>query len=196
MSRPARDPRAARPEAILIGGSAGAFEAVSLLVAALPAGYPTPVVVLLHQPRRTGSCLPGVLQARCALPVREAEDKQPLAGGGVSVAPSDYHLLVDAGPSLALSVDEPVNYSRPSIDVLFASAADVLGARCAAVVLSGANADGACGAKSIHDAGGLVLVQDPEEAPQPAMPRAALAICPGARALPAAAIAEWMRGAP
>jgi len=105
-------------------------------------------------------------------------DKEPLAAATVYLAPPDYLLLIDPGPVFALSVDDPVNFSRPSLDVLFQSAADVLGERCAAVLVSGASSDGAQGLLAIQKAGGLVAIQDPDEAAQRAMPEAAVALCP------------------
>ena len=101
---------------------------------------------------------------KCALPVCEAADKEPVRPGTVYFAPPDYHLLIDAGPSLALSADELVNYSRPSIDVLFESAADVYGARLLGIILTGANEDGAAGLAAVHAAGGITIVQEPDSA--------------------------------
>ena len=123
-----------------------------------------------------------LLGARCDLAVRGAEDKQPLAAGTVLVAPADYHLLVEPG-SVALSVDEPLNYSRPSIDVLFSSAASAYGDRVAGVVLTGSNADGAQGLARIAARGGEALVQEPASAERSEMPAAAVAAVPGARVL-------------
>jgi two-component system chemotaxis response regulator CheB len=181
------------PQAILFGGSAGAIEVVSLLLEALPADFGVPLVVLVHLPRHRPSALPGALCTRCRLALREPLDKEPLAPSTVYLAPPDYHLLIDPGPSFALSVDDPVNFSRPSIDVLFHSAADVLGPRCAAVLVSGASSDGAHGLRAIQAAGGLIAIQDPAEAAQGAMPEAALALCPDAPLLSARGIAEWVQ---
>jgi two-component system chemotaxis response regulator CheB len=180
-------------QAILVGGSAGAVEVVSLLLGALPAEFATPIVVLVHLPRRRPSALAGALRGKCGLALREPLDKEPLAPSTVYLAPPDYHLLIEQGPSFALSVDEPVNFSRPSIDVLFDSAADVLGSGCAGVILSGANPDGAHGLRAIQAAGGLVAVQDPDDAAQGAMPKAALALCPEARRLSARGICQWVQ---
>jgi len=104
---------ATAPEAILIGGSAGAIEVVSLVLGALPADFRTPVVVLVHLPKQRPSALAGALSGKCRLALREPLDKEPLAPATVYLAPPDYHLLIDEGPSFALSVDEPVNFSRP-----------------------------------------------------------------------------------
>lgn len=172
-----------RPELVVIGGSAGALEPLFEILAALPSGGTPPVAIVLHLPRKGPSRLVETLAARSTCPVREAEDKAPLEPGVVYVAPVDYHLLVDDGPSFALSLEDPVEFSRPSIDVLFESAADVLGPRVAGVLLSGANADGARGLGAIARAGGATLVQAPTHASSPAMPKAALASVPSARPL-------------
>jgi two-component system chemotaxis response regulator CheB len=180
-------------QAVVIGGSAGAIEVVSLVLGALPADFATPVVVVIHLPRNRPSALAGALRGKCQLALREPLDKEPLAPATVYLAPPDYHLLIDPGPLFALSVDEPVNFSRPSVDVLFQSAADVLGPRCAGVLVSGANPDGAQGLRAIQLAGGLVAIQDPDEAAQGAMPKAALALCPNAPRLSAKGISQWVQ---
>lgn len=170
-------------DAIVIGGSSGAIDALSILLPALPAGLRAGVIVVLHLPSDRRSLLSDIFSYRCALPVQEAQDQQPIQPGLVYFAPPGYHLLVDRGPRLALSIDPPVNFSRPSIDVLFQSAADCYGERLLGVLLSGANEDGAEGLAAIHAAGGHALVQAPASAAVPAMPDAALALVPSARAL-------------
>ena len=129
-----------RIDGIVIGGSAGALEALDSLLPALPARFPAAVFVVLHLPRERPSMLAEVYAAKCALPVEEAEDKTRVRPGMVYFAPPDYHLLIEQGRCLALSVDEPVNLSRPSIDVLFESAADVYGPSLMGIILSGASA--------------------------------------------------------
>lgn len=181
------------PAVVLIGGSAGALEVVSQLLGALPGDYATPIVVVIHLPRHRPSSLSEALSRTCRLPLREAQDKEPLAAGTVYLAPPDYHLLIDPGPSFALSVDEPVNFSRPSIDVLFESAADVVGAGCAGIIVSGANPDGARGLRAIHASGGLAIVQAPDDAEQRAMPEAAAAMTPDARVLSSQGIRQWLQ---
>ncbi len=180
-------------DAVVIGTSAGGVEALTALLPALPARLAAAVFVVLHLPRERPSLLVDIFAPRCAVPVREAQDKEPVAPGTVYFAPPDYHLLVDAGPQLALSVDEPVHYSRPSIDVLFQSAADLYGARLLAVVLTGGNQDGAEGARAVREAGGLVAVQDPADAQVPLMPQAALATGPADFVLPLPALAALFR---
>lgn len=181
-------------DAIVVGGSSGSIEALSTLLPALPAGLRAAVIVVLHLPRERRSLLSEIFQRRCALPVQEAQDQQCIAPGHLYFAPPDYHLLVDEGPRLALSVDAPVHYSRPSIDVLFESAADCYGPRLVSVLLSGANQDGAQGSAAVQAAGGLVVVQQPAGAPMPAMPQAALARVPTACALTPEGIAGLIAG--
>lgn len=179
------------PAGIVVGGSAGALEGVREILSALPAGCRVPIAVALHVPARSeGRLLAEVLAACTPLGVREALDKEPFLGGAVYVAPPDYHLLLEAGPALALSIDEPVNMARPSIDVLFESAAEVLGARVVAALLSGANEDGARGLAAVVSAGGLALIESPGSAAYPAMPAAAARRSPSARALSMADLAR------
>jgi two-component system, chemotaxis family, protein-glutamate methylesterase/glutaminase len=130
-------------EAVAIGASAGGVEVLSTLLSVLPAGCRASFFIVMHIPRERPSLLAEVFAARCALPVREAEDKEPVQPGTVYFAPPDYHLLLDRGPAFALSSDEPVHFSRPSIDVLFDSAADIYGERLLGLILTGANQDGA-----------------------------------------------------
>lgn len=168
-------------EIIVVGTSWGGLAALRALVSELPPGFGFPLVIVQHRHKRSG-LLPSLLQDRTRLPVYEAEDKAPIEPGNVYIAPADYHLLIEDG-HFALSTDEPVRYSRPSIDVTFVSAADSYGEHTVGVVLTGANADGARGLKRIHDRGGLSLVQLPASAESPMMPAAALQAVPQARAL-------------
>lgn len=161
--------------AMVIGGSSGAIDALVTLVPALPPTLRASVLVVLHMSRDPRSRLLEIFRPHCALPLQEAQDQDTIEPGTVYFSPPDYHLLVDQGPRAALSVDAPVNFSRPSIDVLFESAADLYGDRLVGILLSGANEDGARGMQAIHDAGGLVIVQDPASAAVSTMPRAALA---------------------
>jgi len=160
--------------AIVIGGSAGALDALGMILPELPAGFPLPIVVALHLLPGRPSGLAAVLGYRCALPVKEAEDKEPIVPGTLYVVSPSYHLLVEREGCFSLSADELVNFSRPSIDVLFESAADAYGPRLAAVLLSGANDDGASGLSRIRESGGLTIVQAPETAAASTMPSAAL----------------------
>lgn len=164
----------AQIEAVVLGASAGGIDVLSLLLPAIRPEARAAFLIVVHQPRERIGVLPGLFQARCALPVKEAEDKEPIAPGTVYFSPPDYHLQVDAGPCISLSYDEPVNYSRPSIDVLFESAAQVYGPRLLGIVLSGGNQDGAAGLEAIRQAGGFTVVQDPVSAAHAAMPTEAL----------------------
>ena len=170
-------------QAVVIGASAGGVQALSQVLPALPVDFPVPVIVVVDIPPRRDNALVDLFAAKCRIPVKEAEDKEPLQPGTIYFAPSDYHLLVEAGGSLALSSDEPVNHSRPAIDVLFESAADAFGSELAGIVLTGANSDGAAGLRAICAVGGRGIVQDPASAEMATMPRAALAACPGSQAM-------------
>jgi two-component system chemotaxis response regulator CheB len=161
-------------DAVVVGGSAGAIEVLGELLPRLPAAFAVPVIVVVHLPPRRASLLPELFTRKCALTVREPEDKQPVTPG-IWFAPSDYHLFVEQDRTFALSIDEPVKFSRPSIDVLFESAVRVYAPRLLGLVLTGANEDGALGARAIREQGGLVAVQDPETAFSKAMPLAAIA---------------------
>lgn len=168
-------------KAIAIGASAGAVQALLRILPALPADYPLAVLIVVHVPSDRGNALVSLFQAKCALPVKEAEDKEVIAAGTIYFAPSDYHLLVETGGWLALSSDEPVNHSRPAIDILLETAADAYGPALTGIVLTGANHDGAAGLRAVADAGGTTIVEDPAQAQVSTMPAAALAACPAAR---------------
>ena len=167
---------------IVVGVSAGGLHALRTLVAALPAGFEIPLAVVQHR-SRDSELLCELLQECAPLEVSEVNDKQPILPGNVYVGPPDYHLLVEDG-HFALSTDEPVRFSRPSIDVMFRSAADTYGADLVGVVLTGANADGARGLRAIVDRGGYAVVQDPATAEVAVMPEQALKAVPTACVLP------------
>ncbi len=181
-------------EAIAIGASAGAIQALSRILPALPAAYPIPVLVVVHVPADRSDLLTPLFRAKCRVAVKEAEDKEPAVGGTVYFAPSDYHLLVEADRTLSLSWDEPVLHSRPSIDVLFESAADAYGPALVGVILTGANEDGAEGLHAVIAQGGVALVEDPVDAYAPMMPGAALARNAEARSMSLDAIASFLVG--
>ncbi len=185
MSRP-------QPRAVVIGASAGAIQALSLILPELPADFPVPVMIVVHIPADRDNILAPLFAPRCRMPVREAEDKEPALPGIIYFAPPDYHLLVETDGSLSLSADEPVLYSRPSIDVLFESAADAFGEALVGIILTGASTDGANGLRAICDAGGVALVEEPETAYADAMPAAAITACPAAHILTLDAIAEYL----
>lgn len=166
---------AAHQRMVAVGASWGGLEAITTLLSELPAKFRSPIAVVQH---RAASTPPGImrqyLSERCPLDVVDAEDKEPIEDGCVYLAPPDYHLLVDDGV-LTLSLEPPVTFSRPSIDVLFESAAHSYGPALTAVVLTGANDDGSQGAIAVRHAGGTVLAQDPAEAERAEMPAAAIA---------------------
>ena len=164
----------ALPRLIVIGASAGGVAALGSVLAALPAALPAAVLIVLHLPRDRPSRIAELLDAGCLLPVREADDKQPLQPGTVTFAPPDYHLLVEDEHTLALSMDAPVVFSRPAIDPLFESAAAVFGSDVLAILLTGASHDGSEGIAAVRAAGGLAWLQCPEEAEASTMPASAL----------------------
>lgn len=161
-------------ELIAIGCSMGGMAAMEQIFGVLPADFPVPIVVAQHRYRTSGEALPNFLRRHSKLSVVDAVDKQWIKRGHVYLAPADYHLYVDRGGELSLSVDAAVSYSRPSIDVLFESAADAYTSGVIGVVLTGANADGARGAHRIKQRGGFVVVQDPKTAESAEMPEAAI----------------------
>jgi two-component system chemotaxis response regulator CheB len=159
---------------VVIGTSSGGLAALERLLSGLPDDFALPIAIAQHRARESDDALARVLQARTKLRVHDADDGEPLEAGGVYLAPSDYHMLIDEG-RIALSIDEPVAYARPSIDALFESAADTYGAGVVGVLLTGANHDGARGLSRVKERGGFALVQDPTTAESPTMPAAALA---------------------
>ena len=177
----------------MIGASAGALDVLSNLLPALPSDYRLPILIVVHLPPDKTSMFAELMRARCGIRVREAEDKEPIEPGVAYFAPPDYHLLVEQDKRLSLSGDEPVLFSRPSIDVLFESAADAYGGGLIGVVLTGANSDGADGLRAVVEAGGVAIVQKPGSAYAAAMPQAAIAACPDARVLSVSEITAYLR---
>jgi two-component system chemotaxis response regulator CheB len=183
-----------RIDAVVIGASAGGVEALSEILPVLPASLHPALLIVLHLPRERPSLLVEIFASRCALPVREADDKEPVEPGTVYFAPPDYHMLVEKSRQIALSTDEPVHYSRPSIDVLFESAADVYADRLLGIILTGANADGAAGLHAVHRAGGVTVVQRPDSARVPLMVVSALQRNPADFVLSLPEIAALLKG--
>lgn len=159
---------------IVVGCSAGALRALTTILSRLTAPLPLPVVVVCHTASEDMSGLCALLQRSSGLPVVECEERQTPLPGRIYIAPSGYHLLLESPCRFALSVDQRVEFARPSINVLFESAADSIGSAVIAVVLTGANSDGAAGLRRIRQRGGLAIVQDPASAEAAAMPTAAL----------------------
>ncbi len=184
----------AKPEAIVIGASAGAINVLSTILPHLGPDFPLPVFVVVHIPPNTRSILPEIFGSKCRSRIKEAEDKEAIEPGVVYFAPPDYHLLVESNGSLSLSSDEQEIFSRPAINVLFESAVDAYGAGLVGVLLTGASHDGARGVRAILDAGGQVVIQDPESAEARAMPEAALAVCPEIKPMALEGIGPFLAG--
>lgn len=161
-------------DAVVIGASSGGIELLDMLLPRFPAAFPAAVLVVQHLRGDTRSLLHELYSPRCALTLCEAADKQPIEPGTIYFAPPDYHLLVESGRTCALSVDDPVRYSRPSIDVLFETAAWAYRERLLGILLTGANDDGTAGMAAIRAAGGTNWAQLPSTARSPAMPRSAI----------------------
>ena len=161
-------------KAVVIGASAGGWDALKIILGALPEDFPLAIMVVMHRHPHSDDYLEKSLDNDCAVRVKQADEKESIVSGTVYFAPPNYHLLIEDIHTLTLSVARAVNYARPSIDVLFESAAYVYGDTLAGLILTGANNDGAGGLKKIKAMGGLTLVQDPETAEATAMPSAAI----------------------
>jgi len=148
---------------IIIGGSAGSFQAVTRILAALPKKFNLPVFLCLHRLKHVRSGFVEALSIKSKLPIVEPKDKEHIRAGKIYLAPANYHMYIELGNYISLSTEEPVNHSRPSIDLSFYSASYVLKEKLIGIILSGANKDGALGLKSVKDSGGLTIVQDPDE---------------------------------
>jgi two-component system chemotaxis response regulator CheB len=161
-------------KAIAIGVSAGGVAALKALLGYLPADFPVPILIVQHTAPDSGNMLALLLDEICEISVKEAEECETIQPGIVYLSPANYHLLVESDRTLSLSVDPPVSFARPSIDVLFESAATAYGPELIGVILTGANSDGSRGLKKIKERGGMVIVQDPADALVATMPLAAL----------------------
>jgi two-component system chemotaxis response regulator CheB len=161
-------------KAIVIGTSYGGLEALNLILPSLEKGFPLPIIIVLHIGEHNNTTFISHMNAACALEIKEAESNEPISPSVVYFAPPNYHLQVENDFTLSLSIAEKLNFSRPSIDVLFESAAWVYTKNLIGVILTGANSDGAIGLKTIKDLGGTTIVQNPDSAISPVMPRAAL----------------------
>ncbi|HET6552375.1 MAG TPA: chemotaxis protein CheB [Dyella sp.] len=180
------------PQAVVIGCSAGGLTALETVLAGLLPMLPQAFVVCCHTGSSTVDLMCELLSHHATLPVQEARERSPLQGGVIHVAPSGYHLLVEADHRFALSVDERVSFARPSIDVLFDSAARAYREALVGIVMTGANSDGAEGLLCVRRCGGIAIVQDPAAAESPAMPAAALEHAGADHCLPLAAIAPLL----
>jgi len=161
-------------EAVVIGASAGGLHALTQLFEALPGNYPLPVMVVQHRSKDERGLLEEILQERCDIRVQQADEKESIKNGTVYIAPPDYHLLVGSDMAFSLTTDEKVNFARPSIDVLFETAAEVYKEKLIGIILTGANNDGSKGMETINRFNGFTIAQDPKEAEFPAMPKSAI----------------------
>ena len=179
---------------IIIGTSAGGIHALKQLVNPLTRKFPYPVVIIIHRLKNVKSHLIEVLQTFTPLTVKEAEEKEYIKPGVIYVAPSNYHLLLETNNTFSLSVDDAVNFSRPSIDVSLISFSDVLKHRALGIILTGANADGAYGLQVLHQNGGEAWVQNPEEAYVSSMPEKALELVPDAKRMSILEMSKILNG--
>jgi two-component system chemotaxis response regulator CheB len=150
-------------KAVIIGGSAGSFQVITRILNSLPVTFHLPVLLSLHRLKHVRSGFVEALSIKSGIPVIEPFDKDQIKPGKAYLAPANYHMFIELGNKIALSTEEPVNHSRPSIDLSFATAAQVYREKLIGIILSGANKDGAYGLKKIKDFGGVTIVQDPEE---------------------------------
>ena len=161
-------------KAIVIGASAGGLHALSGILEQLPLGYQVPVMVVQHRSKDQRDLLEEVMQRKCKIKIKQADEKESIQSGFVYIAPPDYHLLIENDKTFSLSSDEQVRFSRPSIDVLFETAAIVFKDTLIAIILTGANNDGAAGIVAVKKYDGLTIAQNPAEAQFPFMPKAAI----------------------
>lgn len=160
--------------AIVMGSSAGGIKALSTVLESLPKNFPLPIIIVQHLHPNSNGYLVHILSAKSALRVKQAEEKEYIIDGVVYLAPPNYHLLIEEDRTFSLSLEERVNFSRPSIDVLFESAIYAYRHQLIGVILTGANSDGSSGLKKIKQVGGYAIVQDPNTAEAEAMPRSAI----------------------
>ncbi|WP_395050339.1 chemotaxis protein CheB [Flavobacterium sp.] len=165
-------------EAIVIGVSSGGMNAMKVIFSLLPKNFNTPIIIVQHMGARSDSQLIKLLNNQSNVSIKEADEKEKIENGKVYIAPPNYHLMIERDKTLSLSVDERVNYARPSIDVLFESAADVYKDKLIGVILTGSSSDGSLGLKKIKEFGGLTIAQDPKTAESAYMPASAIAVVP------------------
>ncbi len=161
-------------KAVVIGGSAGSFQGVVKILSQLPKGFPLPIIMCLHRLKHVRNGFVEALSIKSVVQVTEPNDKENIKKGGVYLAPANYHMSVELGNHFALSTEEMINNSRPSIDITLSTCAFVYRERLIGILLSGANKDGALGMKQIHERSGLTIVQEPTECVIDTMPKAAL----------------------
>lgn len=178
--------------AVVIGSSAGGIKALDRILAILPQQFPLPIIIAQHLHPHSNSYLVHMLNANCALTVKQAEEKAQILPNVVYLAPPNYHLLIEEDYTFSLSLEGKVNFSRPSIDVLFESAVYAYRHRLIGIILTGANSDGSLGLKKIRQVGGYTIVQDPSTAEADAMPRFALRATPVDKVLPLEKIGAYL----
>jgi two-component system chemotaxis response regulator CheB len=161
-------------KAVIIGGSAGSFQVVTRILNSLPKSFPLPVLLCLHRLKHVRSGFVEALSLKSGIPVEEPYDKELLRPGKAYLAPANYHMYIELANRIALSTEDTVNHSRPSIDLSFITAANAYREKLIGIILSGANRDGALGLKKVHDNGGVVIVQDPAECEVKTMTQSAL----------------------
>ena len=159
---------------ILIGGSAGSFRIITEILDSLPKDFPNAVILILHRLKHIKTGFVEALTAKSALPIYEPKDKEKIELGKIYIAPANYHMYIEPDKTFALSTEESINHSRPSIDITFASAAFSLNDKVLGIILSGANKDGAEGLRKVAENGGITIAQDPEDSMVRTMPDAAI----------------------
>ena len=163
-----------RYKAVIIGGSAGSFQIVTRILNSMNSGFPLPILLCLHRLKHVRSGFVEALSLKSNILVKEPTDKDQLKPGVAYLAPANYHMFIELANRVALSADDPVNHSRPSIDLSFITAANAYRDKLIGIILSGANRDGAFGLKKVADKGGLTIIQDPKESEVKTMPESAL----------------------
>jgi len=179
-------------DAIVIGASAGGMQLLLTMLPQLPATLPVPIFLVTHQKATGKHHLCSILKACCPLHVKEAEDKMRIEAGHLYIAPANYHLLIESPHQIALSMDEAVHFCRPSVDILFESAADIFQSRLLGIILTGMGRDGADGLLAIHQTGGICAVQDPKTAAFASMPEAAQKNVPNAQTFSPNNFGTWL----
>jgi two-component system chemotaxis response regulator CheB len=180
-------------EAVVIGASSGALDALSALLPELPPNYALPIIIVVHLPSDNKGTLISLLRNKCKIDIKEAEDKELIRTGTAYFAPPNYHLLIEQDKHLSLSVEEPVLCSRPSINVLFETAAEAYRKKLLGIILTGASSDGANGLRAVINSGGTAIIQDPDTAYTAIMPQAAIKKCPEAQILNLEQIVSYLK---
>lgn len=180
--------------AVVIGASSGGLKALKTILSVLPGDFALPVIIVVHRHPNADGYMEESLDYKCTLSVKQVDEKEKIQNGVVYIGPPNYHVLIEDTRIFSLSVEEAVNYARPSIDVLFESAADVYGPELVGVVLTGNNDDGVRGLQRIKRRGGLTVVQTPETAEAESMPKAAIAAVDPDHVLPLKEIGPFLNG--